>query len=847
MGKIILGILLLSCSILTPIHAQFQKATYDLLSEKDKNEVSTIAITKTPQTSQQVNKLKLKIVHENADYFYVKSTANQLNEYVKNGSLSHFIFEPFRPTPLADSVRAYHGVNEVHAGTDLRQGYTGADVIIGFIDTGIEFAHPDFKNIDGTTRVLRIWDQVETVGPRHPFYNYGVLWKSNHINQGVCTHRDGETHGTTVAGVATGNGLANGENKGVAPDANIIMIRYKGSGPSWSNNVADGIEYIFKVADSLGKKAVVNVSMGSYFGSHDGRDPATQRTLDLIRQKKGRIVVTACGNSANLGKYHVGSSLKNGQEKFTFFKNNPNTIFGNNKIFFDGYSSQDSMQFEFAIKAFSPNFRETASTRFRFISANMDGTIFDTLRNTAGQRIGTIEFSIFREGPNVNYSLLMRDVDSLDYNFGFFTKGNGRWDLWSGEGHGMNAIIETIPDVTVFPLANKYVFPDLEQTIVSGLTAHPEIISVGNIRNRHGFWNITGTYTTGNPTDSPGQISINSSKGPNREGNNKPDIVAKGDYTLVPGTYQFIADAPLKVAPGGVHIANGGTSMASPVVAAIAALYLERCGDGDQKGFMKLLKEKAKPNQFMSNLPNNSYGYGYAHAWDMLLAQEQLLDVIGPDALCANTILFTDPSQNLTNIIWDNNENGLSRTIDAIGDYQYTAINEFACRVESSVFQINSTGGTETVLLPIQIDVTNQKYFTSGAQHYVWTVNGNVIQNVSGSELSFYENGGAHFGIINCFGYNTNECGSYAGEITHGLSTQNLNENLKVYPNPTRTKLFISSDQEIISIDLVDGLGKTVGIDFQHDAIDVSHLARGVYLLKVNTKVNFSQTKIIIE
>ena len=126
-------------------------------------------------------------------------------------------------------------INAINARNDF--GYDGEGVIIGIIDTGIDITHEDFKNPDGTTRILYIWDQIVTTSDQTPSditpgsYEYGTEWNSTQINNGTCTHSDNIGHGTHVAGIAAGNGRGTGNNQpantyiGVAPKADIIVVR----------------------------------------------------------------------------------------------------------------------------------------------------------------------------------------------------------------------------------------------------------------------------------------------------------------------------------------------------------------------------------------------------------------------------------------------------------------------------------------------------------------------------------------------------------------------------------------------------------------------------------------------
>lgn len=96
-------------------------------------------------------------------------------------------------------------------------GYKGENVVIGLIDSGIDITHEDFKNPNGTTRILFLWDQLDTQGP-HPFgYDYGTEWTSADINNGICDETDNLGHGTTVSGIACGNGRATGNGQPADP------------------------------------------------------------------------------------------------------------------------------------------------------------------------------------------------------------------------------------------------------------------------------------------------------------------------------------------------------------------------------------------------------------------------------------------------------------------------------------------------------------------------------------------------------------------------------------------------------------------------------------------------------
>ena len=106
-------------------------------------------------------------------------------------------FRAYQGTALNDTMRVNNRINDIHAGTaPLNTSLEGDGVIIGFIDTGIDFLHPDFMNPDSSTRVMALWDQSLGVNQYTPAqYGYGQHWDSTQINQGLSTNHDQYGHG----------------------------------------------------------------------------------------------------------------------------------------------------------------------------------------------------------------------------------------------------------------------------------------------------------------------------------------------------------------------------------------------------------------------------------------------------------------------------------------------------------------------------------------------------------------------------------------------------------------------------------------------------------------------------
>lgn len=684
-GTLLLGIFLL---IISMTYSQSNNFGFNQLTEKQKEYKAPFCLPNNEYTKSVLLQYGIPLKYETSQWIYFTSDATFISKLAEEGVLANYYLEYNPPHLMNDSARARHAVDAVHMGTGLASPYTGKDVIIGYVDTGIELEHPDFKDANGKTRVLRYWDHSTNTGGTPSPYGYGIVWDSTQINAGLCTSNDGSAHGTTVAGAGSGNGLSVGYNHGMAPESDIIMVESNFNLPNWSLTIADACDYIFKVADTLGKPAIVNLSLGSYLGSHDGNDPAAELIESLLDEKAGRIVVSACGNSGNIGKYHCGADLDS-DTSFVWFINNPGGALGANTIFFDLYSDMPDATFNYAIKAVNPgnNYETRGTTIFRSATASMINPIYDTIWN-GSNRIATIELYFEQEGDNFHMQGYLSHVDSTTYNYGFYTTGSGHFDLWSGQAIGYNNMVTAIPNVAVFPSIIHYNAPDSLQTIVSNWNCSEKVVSVGNVKNRASFANYAGGFYFPSDVIPPGKLSINSSKGPNRHNVLKPNIAASGDVILSPGPIWYLnnpANYP-KMDTGGWHMGNGGTSMSCPVVAGIAALYLEQCKGANYQHFLDAIAETAFANSYTGTLPNYAYGAGLIHAHDLLL--NNTFATIDPITQVSIYELTTNSS---TNYQWTLNGEDLDGETNATlfignpdGTFTCYATSETGCRTETN-------------------------------------------------------------------------------------------------------------------------------------------------------------------
>ncbi len=194
----------------------------------------------------------------------------------------------------------------VHLGTGAwnqrSEGFTGRGVVAGLVDSGLDWDHPDFGPSPSETRIIRMWDQtLVPAGSEQspPDFGYGVEYDSLDIVFGSPRTIDDMGHGTHIAGTMAGDGSGTnglepaGRYAGLAPEAYIISVK-----TSWLDvDVLDGVDYIFRRASALGLPCVVNLSLGSHYGPHDGTGPFEASIANLTGP--GRIVVGAAGNSGS--------------------------------------------------------------------------------------------------------------------------------------------------------------------------------------------------------------------------------------------------------------------------------------------------------------------------------------------------------------------------------------------------------------------------------------------------------------------------------------------------------------------------------------------------------------------
>ena len=197
---------------------------------------------------------------------------------------------------------------------------SGRGILIGVVDSGIDYAHPAFRNEDGTTRIAALWDQTIHGSPPEG-YASGTEFTREEINTAltepeereryrIVPSRDMSGHGTAVAGIAAGNGAGSeGQRyRGAAPEAELIVVKMgapQTEGFPRTTELMTGVDYVIRKALELKKPVAVNISFGNTYGSHDGTS-LVERFLNDISDTWKNVICVGSGNEGTSAGHAAG-------------------------------------------------------------------------------------------------------------------------------------------------------------------------------------------------------------------------------------------------------------------------------------------------------------------------------------------------------------------------------------------------------------------------------------------------------------------------------------------------------------------------------------------------------------
>ncbi len=485
----------------------------------------------------------------------------------------------------------------------------GKGVVVGVLDSGIDWSHPVFGGNNGT-RIKYLWDQSGS-GSAPSGYNYGTEYTKSQIDAGNCNEVDsdnGHGHGTHVSSTAAGYDYISDKYHGIAPGADIVFVKGFRNGPGFADNdVVDGCNYIFSKAQSLGEPCVINLSLGGHYGPHDGTSLYEQALSNMTGE--GKIIVVAAGNEGG-DQIHAGYATSG-----TDVNSSQKTIFAafekTSAVLIDIWYASGNISF--GLVAYDKTSGDAIGTTQAVSPGNVLNNEPFTVNSTTYGYV-TIDASTTSD-PNNHHKRVVVYLDSKNGTYelsnvwwGLYSYGSGTFDAWLANGSGY---------FTADDNASAGIHPGDNDKSVGMPSTAKKVICVGSYMTKKSWQSKNGnTYSYKSGT--VGDISDFSSRGPSRDGRIKPDISAPGqgivaalssNLTLGVGAHEEY------IVPGGKFQLMQGTSMATPHITGVVALMLQKNSKLDYASTLATLTSTARTDNFTGTVPNNKFGAGKVDAY----------------------------------------------------------------------------------------------------------------------------------------------------------------------------------------------------------------------------------------
>lgn len=533
---------------------------------------------------------------------------------------------------LCDSTARVLRVAPVHQGQQLPQAFDGEGVVMGVMDIGFDLTHPTFYTRDTTDyRIRAFWDQLaaDTVGSPLPV---GRDYTTREQLLGLGHARDGllQTHGTHTLGIAGGSGY-DSPYQGMAPASDLVIVANAVTEDTVFIDPADrykytfatdalGFKYIFDQASAMGRPCVISFSEGSRQDFY-GYDKLFYEMLDSLTGP-GRIIVAAAGNEGlnpswlhkPKGKPSAGTFLRAGTDEMLFTLKSA-TDFG---LRFVAYRSQP----------------DTLSLRASDILQAPDSTL-TIVRHYDDDH--ALWLSITAYPPSLFTSAESSPSREICYDVTIGALGTvGHDPRLSFE------LLDSDADVEAWLITGAFMTYPQNPLLCDAEPTHnihspgsaPSVICVGGTVHRQGFTNLHGQWVDSD-WGRVGQRGTYSSVGPTTDGRIKPDVMAPGINVIsayssfyreqYPDSASTVYDVAHFSFGNRTYVWNAcsGTSMSTPAVGGIIALWLQARPDLTPTDVMGVISRTSRRPDPALSYPNNYYGYGEIDAY------AGLIDVLG--------------------------------------------------------------------------------------------------------------------------------------------------------------------------------------------------------------------------
>ena len=578
--------------------------------------------------------------------------------------------------PTNDAALEKSDIEGVHDGSGEGfngHEYTGRGVVLGVIDTGIDYNHINFRDEDGNNRVKRAYLPDDETGT-HPVLDGNELPGSHYVTPeeiaALTADNDATSHGTHTTGTAAGSYMANGMN-GVAPEADLVLCGMPSNKFS-DANIANCVAYIFDYAKSVGKPAVINMSIGSNDWSHDGTSFLSQ-VFDEV-SGPGKICIVSAGNDGNK-LIHYRHTISSETDTIRSVLVNPNGYY------YNGYVSMwcdDTTPHSLYFTVVDNNTKETVYRSALFKDLDPEEVVeitSDDDPELAQYYTGTIYLAMAEEYNGKFHSIIMPVATPTDRRYyiavHYGAPVGTNLEAWcSSETYLRNSGFE------------GYVEGNTLKSI-SDLATGEKVISVGAYVSKKTVVAERGTMNYNlSPMD---DMAAFSSYGPDANGISRPDVCAPG-YVLVSSFsrydtksrsygkgYALLETVDEVEYPYGVVY---GTSMSTPIVAGAVAVWLQAKSTLTSADIKDILENSSLRDDYVENGDPERWGCGKLRIAEGL---RYLLQNSG-DPTVLNRIelneprLYPNPSDGAFVIDFDNRDKTELKIYSADGRLVYSAL-----------------------------------------------------------------------------------------------------------------------------------------------------------------------------